>query len=231
MSVQQPVPESLLTSLAFLGIDETATAEVLAVMVPVDLRRNQALFHQDEEGASLYVVQTGMLKLSRRGGQAAAGIQALFGAGDVFGEMSLLGGGRRSGTVVAVTPSTVLELPQPRFDEWLEERPWMAGVLLRHLARRLRSSSEVISDLVFADVTSRVAKVLVRLGERFGVVLGNGSVHVDHQLTQVELAQLVGAARESVNKALASLTASGYIELRPKGVTILKPQELEAFSR
>jgi CRP-like cAMP-binding protein len=82
-----------------------------------------------------------------------------------------------------------------------------------------------MGDLVFADVPGRVAKALLDLSERFGVQRGDG-VHVTHDLTQEELAQLVGASRETVNKALADFAGRGWILLEPRGVTILDVDKL-----
>ena len=91
--------------------------------------------------------------------------------------------------------------------------------LLRRLAQRLRKSNEVLADLVFADVPGRVAKAIMDLGERFGVQKEDG-LHVNHDLTQEELAQLVGASRETVNKALADFASRGWVKLEPRAVLV-----------
>jgi CRP/FNR family transcriptional regulator len=92
--------------------------------------------------------------------------------------------------------------------------------LLRRLAQRLRKSNEILADLVFADVPGRVAKAIIDLGSRFGNQKDDG-LHVNHDLTQEELAQLVGASRETVNKALADFAARGWVRLEPRAVVVL----------
>jgi len=82
-----------------------------------------------------------------------------------------------------------------------------------------------MGDLVFADVPGRVAKALIDLSERFGTARDDG-IRVTHDLTQEELAQLVGASRETVNKALADFATRGWILLEPRGVTILDVDKL-----
>ncbi len=102
--------------------------------------------------------------------------------------------------------------------------------LLRALVRRLRRTNDVLSDLVFTDVPGRVAKALLDLAERFGTKQDDG-LQVNHDLTQEELAQLVGASRETVNKALADFVARGWIQLHPKSVLLIDPERLRKRAR
>lgn len=210
-------------------VDDLRTA-MRDAMTPVHLRPGQVLFEQDDEGASLFVVESGSLKVGRRTASARGRIIALLGPGELFGEMSLLDDSPRDATVTAVTATTLLELPQDRFDEWLTTHPALSGVLLGLMAKRLRESNEVLADLVFADVPSRVARLILRLSEQFGTAGPDGSVVVDHRLTQDELAQCVGAARETVNKALASFASRDWIEVRQKTITVLDAEPLRALT-
>jgi CRP/FNR family transcriptional regulator, cyclic AMP receptor protein len=88
----------------------------------------------------------------------------------------------------------------------------------------------VLSDLVFTDVPGRVAKALLDLAERFGTQQDDG-LQVNHDLTQEELAQLVGASRETVNKALADFVTRGWIQLHPKSVLLIDPERLRKRAR
>jgi CRP/FNR family cyclic AMP-dependent transcriptional regulator len=97
--------------------------------------------------------------------------------------------------------------------------------MLRALAQRLRRINDIKADLVFTDVPGRVAKALLDLGSRFGVQHDNG-LQVNHDLTQEELAQLVGASRETVNKALADFAARGWIQLAAKSVLLVDADRL-----
>ncbi len=93
---------------------------------------------------------------------------------------------------------------------WIADRPEIAEQLLRVLARRLRRTNNNLADLIFTDVPGRVAKQLLQLAQRFGTQEG-GAMRVTHDLTQEEIAQLVGASRETVNKALADFAHRGRI--------------------
>jgi CRP-like cAMP-binding protein len=108
--------------------------------------------------------------------------------------------------------------------------PQVALDLLARLAQRLRRTNEVVGDLVFSDVPGRVAKALIDLGERFGKQTDEG-LYVHHDLTQEELAQLVGASRETVNKALADFAARNWIRLDGRAVLIIDVDRLNKRGR
>src|SRR5215831_9722848 len=113
---------------------------------------------------------------------------------------------------------------------WLTGRPDVAMHLLQALARRLRRANDVMADLVFTDVPGRVAKALLDLADRFGEEQEDG-LQVHHDLTQEELAQLVGASRETVNKALADFATRGWLQLSAKSVLILDRERLAKRAR
>ena len=115
-------------------------------------------------------------------------------------------------------------------DAWLRGRPEVARHLLRALARRLRRTNEALADLVFSDVPGRVAKALLDLSERFGRPTDDG-LRVAHDLTQEELAQLVGASRETVNKALADFASRGWLRLEARAVVLLDVDRLRKRAR
>ncbi|MFM2137530.1 MAG: hypothetical protein RJA84_658, partial [Actinomycetota bacterium] len=118
-----------------------------------------------------------------------------------------------------VTDAKLLSLGQEKLIPWLAENPQVALQLLARLAQRLRRTNEAVGDLVFSDVPGRVAKALIDLGERFGKQTDEG-LFVHHDLTQEELAQLVGASRETVNKALADFAGRNWLKLDGRAVLI-----------
>ena len=113
---------------------------------------------------------------------------------------------------------------------WIADRPEIAEQLLRVLARRLRRTNNNLADLIFTDVPGRVAKQLLQLAQRFGTQEG-GALRVTHDLTQEEIAQLVGASRETVNKALADFAHRGWIRLEGKSVLISDSERLARRAR
>jgi CRP-like cAMP-binding protein len=109
------------------------------------------------------------------------------------------------------------------------ERPEITERLLRVLARRLRRTNDNVADLIFTDGPGRVAKQLLQLAQRFGAH-EDGALRVNHDLTQKEIAQLVGASRETVNKALADFAHRGWITLEGKSVLISNCERLRQVS-
>ncbi len=167
------------------------------------------------------------MKLGRTSCDGRENLLAILGPGQMFGELSLFDPGPRSATVTAVTDTT-FAVAVPRGPAALARGPpEVARGLLAQLAGRLRKANDVVADLVFSDVPGRVAKALLDLADRFGRTADDG-VHVHHDLTQEELAQLVGASRETVNKALADFASRGWLRLEPRSVVIMDVERLRA---
>lgn len=209
----------------FKALDDEAAISLRESMASQDVKKGQILFSEGEPGDRLYLVKTGKIKLSHASGDGRESVLMILGPGDMFGELSLFDPGPRTSTAIAVTDSQVLELGHSDLIPWLQGRPEVAQALLQALAHRLRRTSEAMSDLVFADVPGRVAKALLELGEKFGAANGTGLL-VHHELTQEELAQLVGASRETVNKALADFVSRGWIRLETRSVELLDVDRL-----
>ena len=148
----------------------------------------------------------------------------------MFGELSLFDPGPRSSTATAVTACEIRTLEHDELMGWLSGRPEVALGLLGQLAARLRRANDVVADLVFSDVPGRVAKSLLQLARQFGSQ-ESGLLRVTHDLTQEEIAQLVGASRETVNKALADFAHRGWLRLEGKSVLILDPERLARRAR
>ena len=152
------------------------------------------------------------------------------GPGEIFGEMALFDPSPRSTSATAVSETRLAGVKHESLRKAMEKSPNISAQVLQALARRLRRTNENLADLVFSDVPGRVAKALLDLADRFGRPATDG-VLVAHELTQEELAQLVGASRETVNKALAEFVSRGWIRLEARAVVILDLQRLRQRSR
>jgi len=219
--------ETLARSGIFQGVDPDAAEALAKEMETIEARKGEVLFSEGEPGDSLYIVLAGKIKLGRRTADGRENLVAVMGPSDQFGELSLFDPGPRSASVTAVTDTSFLSLSHEDLLRWLDGRPVVARGLLAQIAGRLRKANDVNADLVFSDVPGRVAKALLDLADRFGRTADDG-VHVHHDLTQEELAQLVGASRETVNKALADFASRGWLRLEPRSVVIM---DLERLSR
>ncbi len=211
----------------FAALDDESKDTLRRTMDEVRLPRGGTLFTEGEPGDRLYVVTQGKIKLGRTSPDGRENLLAILGPGEMFGELSLFDPGPRTATATAVTDVKVIGVGHDDLQPWLTGRPEVAAQLLGALAQRLRRTNEAMADLVFSDVPGRVAKALLDLARRFGVQSEDG-LHVTHDLTQEELAQLVGASRETVNKALADFASRGFLRLEARAVVIL---DIERLSR
>lgn len=214
----------------FSGLDDDAAASLGSSMTSVTIRRGEILFNEGDEGNQLYVVTEGKVKLGRTSPDGRENLLAILGPSQMFGELSLFDPGPRSATATAVTDVTLRSLSHDALLPLLTEHPDVSRALLHQLAARLRRTNEVVGDLVFSDVPGRVAKALLDLASRFGRKADDG-IHVNHDLTQEELAQLVGASRETVNKALADFSARRWLRLEPRSVVIMDLERLKHRAR
>ena len=214
----------------FEALDDDSAAALQAGVTVVELSRAERLFEEGASGNQLYVILDGKIKLTRAAADGRENLLSVLGPGEMFGELSLFDPRPRTASATAVTDSRLAALAHDDLRSWLTGRPDVALHLLRALAQRLRRANDVMADLVFTDVPGRVAKALLDLSDRFGTPQEDG-VQVNHDLTQEELAQLVGASRETVNKALADFAARGWLQLSAKSVLLIEPERLRKRSR
>ncbi len=222
--------EVLIRAGIFQGV-EPAIAESLAdTLEPVDFPRAHVIFNEGEIGDRLYIISTGKVKIGRKSPDGRENLLAVMGPSDMFGELSVFDPGPRTSSATTVTEVRAATMDRPALREWITKYPEIAEQLLRVIARRLRRTNNMLADLIFTDVPGRVAKSLLQLAQRFGSNEG-GMLRVTHDLTQEEIAQLVGASRETVNKALADFAHRGWLRLEGKSVLILEPERMARRAR
>ena len=214
----------------FVGLDEETSALLASALTTRAVVRGHEVFQEGEKGDRLFVVLDGKVKISRAAADGRENLLAVLGPGEMFGELSLFDPGPRTATATAITESTLASLDHDDLRPLLLAQPSVAMQLLQALAQRLRRTNEAMADLVFSDVPGRVAKALLDLAERFGDESSDGLL-VRHDLTQEELAQLVGASRETVNKALSEFANRGWLRLEGRSVLLIDRERLARRAR
>ena len=186
-----------------------------------DLKIMQALVYDSacEPGYEMFVIVSGKVKVTRVAPDGRENLQAILGPSDIFGELALFDPGPRTSTVITLTAVEARCVERDLLLGCMAGHPEIAEQLLRVLTRRLRLADNNMADLSFTDVPGRVAKQLLALAQRFGVQ-DRGQLRVQHELTQEEIAQLVGSSRETVNKALIEFTKCGWIRVKGKTIWI-----------
>jgi CRP/FNR family transcriptional regulator, cyclic AMP receptor protein len=209
----------------FAALDAESAASLEATMTRRRVPRGHVVFREGDAGDRLFVILDGKVKISRAAADGRENVLAVLGTAEMFGELSLFDPGPRTASATTVTTSTLASLDNDDLPPLLLERPGVASQLLQALAQRLRRTNEAMADLVFTDVPGRVAKALLDLSAKFGTPEAGG-IRVRHDLTQEELAQLVGASRETVNKALSEFAHRGWLRVDGRSVLLLDPQRL-----
>jgi CRP/FNR family transcriptional regulator, cyclic AMP receptor protein len=188
-------------------------------------RSGEIIFHKGDPGNSMFLIIAGQVKIVL---PAEGGDEVLLGVldgGEWFGELSIIDGHPRSATIVATEPTETLMVHRDDFIRAVHAHPNVALDLLQVLARRLRETDQIVQDATLLDVPGRIAKKLLALADAYGVEGATGTV-IGMRLTQAELATMVGATRESVNKHLRAYQARGIIAVDRKRITIRRPDEL-----
>lgn len=217
------------SSLHRVPLLEALPADKLAVLEAAAQRRSfkrgEIVFHKGDDGTSLFLIIAGQVRillLSDAGEEALLGV---LDSGDFFGELALIDQQPRSATIVGSEPTETLILHRDDFLALLRGTPELVLDMLRILSRRLREANNFIEDAVFLDIPGRLAKKLLELADTYGRPDPAGTV-IGVRLTQQELATMVGARRESVNKHLQSYRAHGILDLERQQIVIRKPLEL-----
>ncbi len=214
----------------FSGTGSDAVDAVVAQMEFVSAARGSVLYQQGEPGRHLYVILSGKVKLTQVTAHGNERLIALLSAQDQFGELSLLDPGPRTATASIVDDARLALLDKAHLDQWMLRHPEIALQVLRVVSRRLRRTRSDLADMIFLDVPARMAKLLLELASRFGVREARG-VRIDHGLTQVELAQLIGSSRETVNKTLSDFAGRGWIRLESASIVLLDIERLKRRGR
>ena len=214
----------------FQGVDPTAVKHLIQELETVRFPRGTTIFDEGEPGDRLYIITDGKVKLARHAPDGRENLLTVMGPSDMFGELSIFDPGPRTSSAVCVTEVSAATMDSEMLHNWITDHPEISSQLLRVLARRLRRTNNTLADLIFTDVPGRVAKALLQLANRFGTQDG-ASLRVHHDLTQEEIAQLVGASRETVNKALAEFAHRGWIRLEGKAVVICDTERLAKRAR
>jgi CRP-like cAMP-binding protein len=207
----------------FAELSDEALDRIVANAVSRELRRGDVVFEEGAAPDHLYVVEDGRIAIASKSIDGRESVFALMERGELFGEMGLLDGLGRSAEARALEPSQVTEIPYQPVREVFEENPALLWGVVALLAGRLRSMDSALADSVFLDVTGRTAKRLLDMA--------GDSDEFQLPVTQEELAGMVGASRERVNKAISSFVRLGWIDQSDRRYAILDRDQLTRRAR
>lgn len=210
----------------FADLAEEDIRDLMAVARRRTFRAGEVIFHRDDPGQVLYMIKEGKVKICLISPDGQEISLAVLGAGEYFGEFALYDGLPRSADAIAIEKVECYTLQRSDFHNAIMKNPKIAITVLEGLSKRLRNTDQMVENLIFLDVYGRVAKKLLELSDTHGIKVENGT-RIDVRLTQQELASMVGASRESVNKVMGYFTDKGYISTDKHRVTLHKITELK----
>lgn len=231
MLVGRPVLDALAAIPFFAGLDRDALERLNGSMRSRRFRRGEVIFHLGDPGDALFVIISGDVKISLPSETGEEAILATLGSGAVFGELALLDGAPRSASATALTATETVVLPRDRFRELIATEAGVRDALLASIAGELRRLTTHVEELHFLDITGRLAARLVRLAQDGGTRTPDGGIRLRKNLTQGDLAAMVGCTRQSVNKLLGQFTDDGMIRLEREGIVVTDMEGLTAASR
>lgn len=186
------------------------------------------LFFENEEGNSLYIVASGLIKIYKSDKTGRIKTLAYLKEGDFFGEMAMLDEQKRSASASVLEEADVLILNRSDFQREILNKPLLALRLLQALSSRLRSADKQIEDLTFRNLPGRVASNIIDLSKKHGIKTSDG-VKITLKLTHQELAEMIGTAREVVTSILNDFRKANCIKLDQKHIIITDFQELRSW--
>ena len=212
--------EALRRCALFAKVDDEILALCASSLRIRRYRKNETIFHQGDPGDSLYIIESGSVKIvlpSPEGEEGA--IIATLSRGDFFGELALLDGAPHSATAVAIEPTEALVLRRDRFDDLVETEPALRRALFAGLVMELRRLTGHVEELHFLDLPGRLASRIVRLAQE-SQPGATTDIRLDWPFTQSDLAAMIGGTRQTVNRLLADMTAQDLVRLERDALII-----------
>ena len=205
----------------FSGIDRTELQRFADMTRERFYPRGSVILFENDPGDSLFVVRQGRVKVVLIGEDGREVILGVLGVSDHFGELSLIDDRPRSAHVIAMDDSHLLVLRREDFRKRVEASPAVAWALLGELSRRLRRADEKIGGLVLLDVPGRIARLLLDLADESG-----GST-IEKRLTHQTIAQMIGASRETVSRAMKDFQEANWVSIERRRITLADRPALE----
>jgi len=208
------------------SLPEKEIEQLRAAAVRHTYRGRQTIFLKGDEARGLFVVTRGRVRIVANSAEGKEVILRVLEPGEIFGEIAMLDGGKRTADAVAEGDSELMYVGRADFLSFLEGNPKLCIEMLELVCGRLRSTSEQLEDFSFLDLRTRLAKRLLQLVDEHGETVAQGT-HIAMALSQQTLAAMMGTSREAVNKQLRQWEGQGIIALGRNSITLVDREALE----
>ena len=212
---------ALAVSRLFEGVPTAVKQSVLGATLPINVKAGMSLFERGDVGQSMFIVKSGRIEISILSEVGRKIVLNQIPPGHCFGEIGMVDGQQRTASAIAIEASVVQSLTRSAFMQASNECPKLAINLMEILCERLRWVSASVEEYALFTLDLRLARRLLSLHHNFGDAQG------DINITQNELADYIGATRESTNKLLMHWKSLGILDLRRGKVRITQMEKLE----
>lgn len=208
--------------------DDPQLEKIAAVVSNQHVGRHQFVVREGDPGETFYIIVEGSVAVCRIASDGRETILSILKEGDFFGEMSILDSSLRSASIKTLTECQFAMIKRDDFLELLDNNPKIGKLLVIELSERLRAANQLIAATTSQDIRSRLASLLLNLGENFGEPAENG-VRISLRLTNQEMANMIGTTRETVNRTLNRFWDDRLIDMRTSHVVIVDQGRLKAL--
>ncbi len=212
-------------------LSDEAREKMRSISVPLRCDAGEIVFMPAPHPESVYLLEAGLIRiyrLSEDGNETTLGYVQ---PGEVFGELTVLGDYPRESFAQAVEASRVWKIPARGFRPFVKAQPGLALGITKQIGERLKRVESRVENLVFRDVGTRLMLILLELADHFGIARDDGGIEIGLQVTQAELATLIGSTRQTVNVQLRSLEQQGLVTQSGRHLVIVKPDEFRSAAR
>jgi CRP-like cAMP-binding protein len=210
----------------FCDLEPEALDQLCRYAKHTTLKRGASIFCKGDPGNSLFAVISGTVKISISSPDGRNAILNLIGAGEIFGEMGVLGGAVRSADATANTACEIFVIDRREFLPFVKSQPALAMKFIELLCARVRWTSELVEQIILQNLPGRLASALIGLTEKRKLEPASHTISI----TQQEISEMIGMTRESINKQLRVWAARNWVRLEHGAIVVLKAEPLEALA-
>jgi CRP-like cAMP-binding protein len=204
----------------FSELNDDDLKKIGNILAKKTFKKNVTVLIEEDTGSTMFIIKKGSAKITRISEDGREVILSILSEGDFFGEMSIIDGAPRSANVVTLEDSQLMVIHRKDFFQMLQDYPQITINLLKEFAHRLRRGDSQIKSLSLQDAVSKVASTLIRIADDSGSIY-KGKVTISHLPPQQDLANMAGTSRETISRAIGSLTKLGYLKKEGSRLMIL----------
>jgi len=210
----------------FAGLTDSELKSLEEAITQKRYEKRDIIYLPGDARAGIFLLHRGKVKISKLSEDGREITIEIYKAGDVFGEHALIEGGERQNMASALEPSYISQISNSQMQVLMKQIPTLSFNIAKLMGLRRMSIERKLEDLVFRNVPSRLAKLLLSLAHKYGVELGQ-SILINTKLSQQELGNMIGSTRETTSHFLNQFRKVGFIDFKKRAINILDKEKLK----